>query len=1448
MAQYDSEAESIQSVASPSQKFVPEEDDDENLWEVECITAERNNMFKVKWVGLDPMTGKPWAQSWVPKKDCTPDLVLAWKLKKKQEERRKSTASTKGRSSAASSSTAAPRASTSKLAEARQSTSTTREATTARRGRSSGVSIPTTNSPDNVTKSKPKVAPLPIAEADVEMESEQEREDIKSKGKRATTTHGKKHKLNEAQSVNNSARMQSKSKGTPDVEMESEQEQEDVKSKGKGATTTQGKKRKLHEARSANNSAHTPTVNVNINAGIDNEQEPPTTRVVSRPKKKRKVEVDTVKPKVAEKEEEEESTQEAEAYSSRVANRKELVESEEEEERLVEEVLSQGIPTPPRHDSDSSVQIVDVGGKGDHNEDEIDELADDDSVIIVSQPPPKAKSTTKPTNPSPKEAPSPPRKPSPKPRPETSAASTLKATHTKRVWSGQAMQVNTTPRRLRVVDYSNRSESSKSDSEESESTSSKSRSERTDSQSRSRSSRRSKPSNSENDDDSSHSDHPQHSSLAKPRYGPPTEERSVFWEGPVDRDALPDEERLTPRSLARLKQFDREMEALEKEEELNRRRLRKEPSAVQGLLKGAGTSKSSVAQPSTSGHKQAVPSSSKGKWKDRIVELINVDTESEKDLVPPTKQPMSVPDKSSTLMNPSSSNEAVEKPHSKPDSTHPITTSLMREAGDADIRPIASKASKQTDGSSKLTNATKQRVHKPPSNSYEHETIPETEAEESQSQEKGKGKARDIDLTPPGQTYPTLLQPPTPSTPGGRATLRSKMRPKTPLSRGQSMSVTGKPLGPIPQLTPSIFYPHLPRAQQPASSLPESISDVVDSVKHPSSKISTQIDNDGDVQMESIEEFDSPEKPLRPAAAAGSGSGANGHRVGSAEQIWESEVVKRGQEIAEAAKRKAAAEAGLPAPKPKKTLDDIRAAHSRRNSNTSDTHGQRAGPGGLVHQTIVEEDENIQDASTIAIPPASGPRMEDESATLREMEAAYVDLDGGDSQPVPPHVALRQEEEESTQDAMQTRMDDALFQVSKTSSSENAVSQLVLGSDQETNDGGLENIPKIVVQDPSRPASPRPYSDDGLQMANMRTTRSRSRSQTPAVVPQPFKGRGKGKAKATPANSRAGSLAPPSKASSSTSQHRDDLQNRLDTALALVETKSQEIKNLQAQLVSERTASAAEVERLKALNETQENMIASSASRMTDAQEEFKQQLAEAETRNSQLLAEKEEWAAEKLRLLAQLDAATKSRESADKDREFFREQYAQASGYVTSVREDNKELEKRIKIAEEQAQSGVALIKATFEMRVKNLETDLKSWRRMAEFLIEKDKRTDNDELRRRAAEYPELASRCERQKNSIEVLEEEYDDLKEEMDRERAADRMHIERLTKQVTRLNVELNEALTKLDRLGRANAEDESADSNPSANEFVYPCQWRDYDGVESTPCLEVFPTISVCSV
>ena len=67
--------------SDPETQFVPQEDDDETLWEVIEITAEKGKLYKVRWKGIDPNTQKPWPQSWVAKHDCTDDLVRDWKLR-----------------------------------------------------------------------------------------------------------------------------------------------------------------------------------------------------------------------------------------------------------------------------------------------------------------------------------------------------------------------------------------------------------------------------------------------------------------------------------------------------------------------------------------------------------------------------------------------------------------------------------------------------------------------------------------------------------------------------------------------------------------------------------------------------------------------------------------------------------------------------------------------------------------------------------------------------------------------------------------------------------------------------------------------------------------------------------------------------------------------------------------------------------------------------------------------------------------------------------------------------------------------------------------------------------------------------------------------------------------------------------------------------------------------
>ncbi|KAJ3871197.1 hypothetical protein F5051DRAFT_341253 [Lentinula edodes] len=60
-------------------QFAKLSDDDINLWDAVAIVGERKKHFRVKWAGMDPVTGEPWEDSWVPKHNVTPDLVETWR-------------------------------------------------------------------------------------------------------------------------------------------------------------------------------------------------------------------------------------------------------------------------------------------------------------------------------------------------------------------------------------------------------------------------------------------------------------------------------------------------------------------------------------------------------------------------------------------------------------------------------------------------------------------------------------------------------------------------------------------------------------------------------------------------------------------------------------------------------------------------------------------------------------------------------------------------------------------------------------------------------------------------------------------------------------------------------------------------------------------------------------------------------------------------------------------------------------------------------------------------------------------------------------------------------------------------------------------------------------------------------------------------------------------------
>ncbi|KAH0578883.1 hypothetical protein H2248_003075 [Termitomyces sp. 'cryptogamus'] len=279
-------------------------------------------------------------------------------------------------------------------------------------------------------------------------------------------------------------------------------------------------------------------------------------------------------------------------------------------------------------------------------------------------------------------------------------------------------------------------------------------------------------------------------------------------------------------------------------------------------------------------------------------------------------------------------------------------------------------------------------------------------------------------------------------------------------------------------------------------------------------------------------------------------------------------------------------------------------------------------------------------------------------------------------------------------------------------------------------------------------------------------------------------------------------LPPTAPAPSSTPMESQEQDNRPDfvATLALLNEKSQE----NAQLTKE-------------INTLREALAAASAPRPRELELER-----ELEVLRASLEAAQASFSASQERVA---DLA-RGKESAEKDREFFREHYAQASGFVTSVREENAELQKEAQIARDQASIGVDAVKATYIARVKALEDDAKTYKRLALFIMEKDIRT-NDDIRRRAAEEPELRARCEELAKEFRMLRNEIVDLQEEVDDKE----LKIKELEQQLRNWQSQatvLNADLCKVKSLQEGEGK-------------VYQCGWRVGDDA-NVPCDEVFAT------
>ncbi|EIW75537.1 hypothetical protein CONPUDRAFT_169355 [Coniophora puteana RWD-64-598 SS2] len=169
----------------------------------------------------------------------------------------------------------------------------------------------------------------------------------------------------------------------------------------------------------------------------------------------------------------------------------------------------------------------------------------------------------------------------------------------------------------------------------------------------------------------------------------------------------------------------------------------------------------------------------------------------------------------------------------------------------------------------------------------------------------------------------------------------------------------------------------------------------------------------------------------------------------------------------------------------------------------------------------------------------------------------------------------------------------------------------------------------------------------------------------------------------------------------------------------------------------------------------------------------------------------------------ATLATALADKALAEKDREFFREQYMQASGFVSSVRIENIELEKkaatadaRAAVSDQRAKDGVAGIRALYESRIKTLQDELERERALMRILQERDARTGGDKIRRQAAEAAEIQEELANLREDYEEAVRGYEQIRGVYDRV-YEERMYLEKRAKKLKKQKQNLVMQLAEL---------------------------------------------------
>ncbi|KAF7377448.1 hypothetical protein MSAN_00166500 [Mycena sanguinolenta] len=263
--------------------------------------------------------------------------------------------------------------------------------------------------------------------------------------------------------------------------------------------------------------------------------------------------------------------------------------------------------------------------------------------------------------------------------------------------------------------------------------------------------------------------------------------------------------------------------------------------------------------------------------------------------------------------------------------------------------------------------------------------------------------------------------------------------------------------------------------------------------------------------------------------------------------------------------------------------------------------------------------------------------------------------------------------------------------------------------------------------------------------------------------------------------------------------------------MELLNAKSEENLRLAGQLSDANTKLAAAEARNSVLQVRIKTLEAQSGAVMAMATSTDNSDLAERLRAAEELLAAERASTAAALQSKAdaeaERDAARRELAAAEHDRDVFQECYQRASQFTDETGKANRELEKRVKIAEEQTKEGVSLLRATFELREETLKSEIRDWRNQAVFLREQAVRTNDDDLRKRAAEHPELVAKYTQLAKEVDTLEEKVEFFEEDL----RVKQDEIDRLEQQLSESNDEI--ADLKAEKLVNRDTQ-------------VYRCGWR----------------------